>query len=81
VREELERAIRELEAKLPDLRHLIAESELQLTLSEEVASIAERLLRVVTQADEVASQLRRELLGGAGVVAVTSEEAEPPRNP
>jgi hypothetical protein len=75
LRVELEHALRELEVKLPELRHLISEAELQLTLSEEVGTTAARLLCLVTQADEVASHLRRELLSGTGLVTVTPGES------
>jgi hypothetical protein len=78
VREELERAIRELEAKLPNLRHLIAEAELQLTLSEDVAAVAARFLRLITQTDEVASQLRRALLGGTSTMPHAAQHSDAP---
>jgi hypothetical protein len=75
----LERAIRELEAKLPELRHLVVKEESQLTLSEEVAATAARLLRIVTQADEVASRLRHQLLGGDGGDVVVPDAPTPRR--
>lgn len=62
--DELERAIRELEAKLPELRRLIAESELTFTLSPDAEAAGRRLLDAIAEADDTAGALRRLLLDG-----------------
>lgn len=75
--EELEATLRELEAKLPDLRHLIAESGVVLTTSPAALVLGARLLRAITAADEVASLLRLTLLNGGELVVPTAQAAEP----
>ncbi|GAB4469696.1 MAG: hypothetical protein OHK0029_42400 [Armatimonadaceae bacterium] len=61
--DELEAAIRELEAKLPDLRRLMMDTG-DPAASPTTLALMARLLRVVTIADETASHLRVALLGG-----------------
>jgi hypothetical protein len=68
MREELERAIRELEAKLPELRRLVAMAEMQLTLSPAASALAPVLVNLLRVTDETASELRRALLDGTEVV-------------
>ncbi len=63
MQESLETLIRELESKLPDLRRLIAESEITIATSEEAQETVLRLGLAIRLADAEASQLRRELLG------------------
>ena len=62
MQESLETLIRELESKLPDLRRLIAESEITIATSEEAQATVHRLGLAIQLADAEASQLRRELL-------------------
>ena len=62
MQESLETLIRELESKLPDLRRLIAESEITIATSEEAQETVLRLGLAIRLADAEVSQLRRELL-------------------
>lgn len=74
MREELERAIRELESKLPELRRLVAMAEMELTLSPAASALAPVLVNLLRITDETASDLRRALLEGVEPVA----PSEPP---
>jgi hypothetical protein len=69
MREELERAIRELESKLPELRRLVAMAEMELTLSPAASALAPVLVNLLRVTDETASDLRRALLEGVEPVA------------
>lgn len=60
--DELEAALKELEAKLPTLRHLIQDSGGGMA-SPVALALAARLLRLTAMADETASNLRLALLG------------------
>lgn len=60
---ELEQALRELEAKLPQLRRLMADSTVPFAVYEEAEAWAANLLQSVRLTDSLASQLRRTLLG------------------
>lgn len=75
--EELERAIRLLEGKLPELRRLISESELTFQMSPEAEAMGERLRDALAIADDAASALRRVLLGGTIDPDDETTEGEP----
>lgn len=61
----LDRTIQELESRLPDLRHLVADGEIVLATSESAALLADELESLLNRADTVASRLRQLLLGGS----------------